>query len=74
MLTPKDEGVEKYPSYYQELAERFYTTSGESKIGPTPSRGQCYKTFYGRKLLIFVISWSVCPEPTLVKHLKGTPL
>ncbi len=24
-------------------------------------RGQCYKTFYGRKLLLFIISQSVCP-------------
>ncbi len=23
--------------------------------------GQCYKTFYGRKLRLFIISWSVCP-------------
>ena len=34
LLTPKEE-VEHYPSHYQELAERFYTTSGESKIGPS---------------------------------------
>ena len=34
LLTPKDE-VEPYPSHYQELAERFYTASGESKIGPS---------------------------------------
>ncbi len=26
--------------------------------------GQCYKTFYGRKLRIFKISWSVCPWQT----------
>ncbi len=25
------------------------------------ARGQCYKTFYGRKLRIFRISCSVCP-------------
>jgi hypothetical protein len=25
------------------------------------TRGQCYKTFYGRNLRIFVISLSVCP-------------
>ena len=38
LLTPKNEGIERYPSYYQELAERFYTTSGETKIIPSPSR------------------------------------
>jgi hypothetical protein len=28
----------------------------------TPAiRSQSYKTFYGRKLQIFIISWSVCP-------------
>jgi hypothetical protein len=25
------------------------------------TRAQCYKTFYGRILRIFEISWSVCP-------------
>jgi len=34
LLTPKEE-VEHYPSHYQEIAERFYTTSSESKIGPS---------------------------------------
>jgi hypothetical protein len=24
-------------------------------------RCQCYKTFYGRKLRIFFVSWSICP-------------
>ena len=38
LLTPKNEGIERYPSYYQELAERFYTTSGETKIIPSLSR------------------------------------
>ncbi len=27
----------------------------------TNTWGQCYETFYGRSLLIFVISYSVCP-------------
>jgi hypothetical protein len=27
---------------------------------PVTTWGQCYKTFYGRNLRIFVISWSVC--------------
>ena len=39
LLTPQDEKVEHYPSYYQELAERFYTVSGDSKISPMPTRG-----------------------------------
>jgi hypothetical protein len=34
LLTPNEE-VEHYPSHYQELAERFYTSSGEAKIGPS---------------------------------------
>jgi hypothetical protein len=37
-----------------------------------PNRGQSYKTFYGRKLRLFVISWSVCPWQTFslrsIKH------
>ncbi len=54
----------------------------------TVTRGRCYKTFYGRKLQIFVMSQSVrhsslsrivqCfqvrQEPTQVKHLLGAPL
>ena len=39
MLTPKKE-VEHFPSHYQELAERFYTSSGEVK--PRPSRPVSY--------------------------------
>jgi hypothetical protein len=52
-----------------------------------PFMDQCYKTFYGRKLRIFVISWSVLTfldskvfggearqEPTLVKHLSGVSI
>jgi hypothetical protein len=47
---------------------------------------QCFKTFYGRNLQMFIISWSVCPWQAVsawqmlwvrpgayprVKHLKG---
>jgi hypothetical protein len=32
-----------------------------STIFATKPRGQSYKTFYGRNLRIFVISYSVCP-------------
>ncbi len=28
---------------------------------PFPACGQCYETFYGRKLRLFIISQSVCP-------------
>jgi hypothetical protein len=39
---------------------------------------QCYGSFYGRKLLKFVVSKSVCPWPwpdfARVKHLEGFPL
>jgi hypothetical protein len=38
LLTPNEEKIEHYPSYYQELAERFYTASGEAKIGPAEKR------------------------------------
>ncbi len=35
---------------------------GNKKFYNTSTMGQCYKTFYGRNLRIFIISQSVCPS------------
>jgi hypothetical protein len=38
--------------------DAYYEAVGMPKL---EYRGQCYKTFYGSDLRIFVISYSVCP-------------
>ncbi len=36
------------------------------------SWGQSYKTFYGRNLRIFLISWSVCRVETVLRSRVGS--
>jgi hypothetical protein len=43
---------------------RKYVNYGSKRFHSTGPRAQCYKTFYGRNLRIFVISYSVCPWQT----------
>ncbi len=40
----------------RESGERTTMREKENEIS-----GQCYKTFYGRKLQLFIINWSICP-------------
>jgi hypothetical protein len=51
---------EKHSSLFRSEPHR-----AKQSVDKRVSRGQCYKTFYGRKLQIFVISWSVCPWQAL---------
>jgi hypothetical protein len=40
----------------------FHDARNEEKTGYNiDTTGQCYKTFYGRRLRLSIISWSVCP-------------
>ncbi len=49
----------KFEERLAELAEERQKKQEQREA--KEARCQCYKTFYGRKLRLFVLSYSVCP-------------
>ncbi len=50
----------EYPYKHGEILESIFNLSNV-EFCQMKTKGQCYKTFYGRKLRIFKISLHICP-------------